>query len=243
MSLRAMLILAAVVFVITLLVRLPARALLPLLPAGVSCAAPAGTLWSGSCEQLRLGTVGVSGLSWALHPAALLRLRLAADLSSQDPQANGHAQVELARNANLDIARLAANVALPGNLGLVPAGTSGTLQLAIDSARIQDGHLIALLGKIDMQSIHIDNPAADLGNFELQFAPPNQGAAMVGQLRDLSGPLAVSGVLQLSPSGAYDLEGSVAPRPSASADLTQALQLLGAPDAQGRRTFSLAGSL
>jgi hypothetical protein len=53
----------------------------------------------------------------------------------------------------------------------------------------------------------------------------------------------VSGLLQLSPSGAYDLEGSVAPRPGASADLTQTLQLLGAPDAQGRRPFSLAGSL
>jgi general secretion pathway protein N len=117
------------------------------------------------------------------------------------------------------------------------------LQLAIDSARIEDGHLVALLGKIDLQSVHIENPPADLGSFELQFARSNQGAAMVGQLRDLSGPLAVSGLLQLSPSGVYDLEGSVAPRPSASADLTQTLQLLGAPDAQGRRPFSLTGSL
>jgi general secretion pathway protein N len=243
MSLRTTLMLAAVVFLVTLLVRMPARALLPLLPADVRCAAPAGTLWNGSCQQLRIGTVGISSLSWALHPTALLRLRLAADLSSQDPQANGHAQVELAPNGALDVARLAANAALPGTFGLLPSGTSGMLQLAIDSARIEDGHLVALLGKIDLQSVHIENPPADLGSFELQFARSNQGAAMVGQLRDLSGPLAVSGLLQLSPSGVYDLEGSVAPRPSASADLTQTLQLLGAPDAQGRRPFSLTGSL
>jgi hypothetical protein len=243
MALRATLILAAVVFLSTLLVRLPARALLALLPADVSCAAPDGTVWSGSCEELRIGTLRVSSLSWTLHPAALLRLRLAADIASQDPAANGHAQLELAPNGNLEITGLAANVALPGGSAPVPAGTSGTLQLAIGSARIEDRHLVALLGKIDLQDLHIENPAADLGSFELQFAPPGQGGAVVGQLRDLNGPLAVSGLLQLSPAGVYDLEGTLAPKPGASADLTQALQLLGAPDAQGRRAFSLAGSL
>ena len=132
---------------------------------------------------------------------------------------------------------------MPGGAGVVPAGTSGTLQLAIDSARIEGGHLVALQGKIDLQQLHIANPPADLGSFELQFAPPGQSAAMVGQLRDLNGPLSVIGVLQLTRSGNYELQGSVAPKPDASADLTQALQLLGPPDAQGRRGFSLAGTL
>lgn len=243
MSLRPALILAAVAFLITLLVRLPARALLPLLPADITCVAPAGTVWRGSCQELRVGAAALSHVSWALHPAALLRTRVAADLSSEDPAARGHAQVELALNGDLAITALAANVAMPSGSGLVPAGASGTLQLAIDSARIQHRHLLALQGKIDLQQIHIEDPPADLGSFELQFAPPTAGAPMLGQLRDLNGPLSVMGLLQLSPTGSYELEGSVAPRPSASADLTQTLQILGPPDAQGRRAFSLAGSL
>jgi hypothetical protein len=241
--LRAALILAAVVFLITLLVRLPARALLPLLPSDVGCAAPAGTVWNGSCEELRVGTMAIMSLSWVLHPAALLHLHIAADLTSQDPAASGHARVELAPDGHLGIDELAANVVLPGGLGLVPAGTSGTLQLAIDSARLEDGHLVALQGKVDLQNLHIQNPPADLGSYELQFTPPGDDAAVHGELRDLNGPLAVSGSLRLSPTGSYVLEGSVAPRPAAGADLTQALQLLGAPDAQGRRAFSLTGSL
>jgi hypothetical protein len=241
--LRSALILAVVVFFVTLLVRLPARTLLMLLPADVACTAPSGTAWRGSCEQLRVGALAVSGLSWTLHPAALLRLRVAGDLASQDPSANGHAQLELALNGDLAINAVAANLAMPSGSGLFPAGTSGSLQLAIDSARIEGGHLIAVQGKIDLQQLHIENPSADLGSFELQFAPPDQSTAMVGQLRDLNGPLSVIGVLQLSRTGSYDLEGSVAPRPSASADVTQVLQLLGPPDAQNRRAFSLAGSL
>jgi general secretion pathway protein N len=243
MPLRAALILAAIAFLITLLMRLPARMLLPLLPPEVSCAAPTGTVWSGACGQLRVGEVAVSGLSWTVHPGALLRLQLAADLASADPDAHGQGHVELARNGNLAIAALAATVALPGDAAVVPAGISGSMQLAIDSARIEGRHLVAMQGRIDLRQIHIDNPQADLGSFELQFVPPTRPAVMLAQLRDLNGPLSVTGVLQLLPTGSYQLDGSVAARPGTSAELTQKLQMLGPPDTQGRQAFSIAGSL
>jgi general secretion pathway protein N len=241
--LRAALILVIVAFIATVLVRLPARVLLLMLPADVACEAPVGTVWSGSCGRLHMGALAVSGLSWRLHPAALLRLRLGADLASEDPAARGHARAELAPDGAVAISALAASVALPGGAGLVPPGVSGTMQLAIDSARIAGAHLVAVQGSVELQQLHIENPAADLGGFALQFAPPNQSAAIVGQLRDLNGPLSVSGVLQLSPSGSYDLEGSVAARPGASNELMQLLQWLGPPDAQGRRALSLTGTL
>jgi general secretion pathway protein N len=245
--LRAALILVIVAFVATVLVRLPARVLLLLLPADVTCETPVGTVWSGSCGRLRIGALAVSGLSWRLHPAALLRLRIAADLASEDPAARGHARAELAPDGAVAISGLAASVALPGSAGLVPPGVSGTMQLAIDSARIAGAHLVAVQGSVELQQLHIANPAADLGGFALQFAPPvappNQSAAIVGQLRDLNGPLSVIGVLQLSPSGSYDLEGSVATKSGASNELMQLLQWLGPPDAQGRRALSLTGTL
>jgi hypothetical protein len=53
----------------------------------------------------------------------------------------------------------------------------------------------------------------------------------------------LQGVLQLSPSGAYELDGTVAARDASSSDLQQLLQMLGPPDAQGRHVFSLAGTL
>jgi general secretion pathway protein N len=50
-------------------------------------------------------------------------------------------------------------------------------------------------------------------------------------------------VLRLSPDGSYELAGSVAPKSDAGSDLTQVLQLLGPADAQGRRVFSIAGTM
>ena len=247
---RAALILLGVVFLATVIVRLPPRALLWALPADVACEAPGGTIWSGSCGELRVDAVTLQGLSWQLHPGALLHLRLAADLTSDDPAASGHAQVELARGGEVSIAALRAQVALPGHVGLVAPGTSGTLQLAIDSARIAGGHLTALQGRSVLQQLRLANPPADLGSFELLFAPPVAGAqlpgvagAMLGQLRDLNGPVSVTGVLRLSPDGSYELAGSIASKSDAGTDVTQLLQLLGPADALGRRDFSIAGTM
>ncbi len=80
------------------------------------------------------------------------------------------------------------------------------------------------------------------GSYSVTFPPPTAGDP-VGQLKDLgSGPLAVEGALKLTPAPGFDLQGLVAARPSASADLVQNLRFLGSPDAQGRREFSLESS-
>jgi hypothetical protein len=66
---------------------------------------------------------------------------------------------------------------------------------------------------------------------------------MTGQLRDLDGPLAVNGQVVLQPTGEYEVNGTVVVRNSSDDSLNQALQVLGPPDPQGRRSFSLSGSL
>jgi hypothetical protein len=243
MSIRTALVLALIVFAATLLVRWPARTLTGLLPAGISCDAPAGTVWHGSCAQLRSGSTTLGGFIWTLHPAALLRGRLSADLGSDDPHASGSAHVQLARGGDLQISALSAQLPLQGGLSPLPQGLAGTLQLALDQVRFRHGELVALTGSVRVLQLRSESQSIDLGSFELQFPPVPQGSPIQGQLRDLGGPLSVSGQLLLMRGNNYALSGSVTARGDASSQLVQALQLLGPPDTQGRRTFSLAGSL
>jgi len=244
MSLRWALILAAVLFLLTLLVRLPARLLLSYLPPDVICDDPGGTVWHGSCGQVRSEGLSIAGVSWIVHPAALLSLKLSADLSSADPNAGGSASIEATRNGDVSISALRATLPLAAGSLFLPAGSSATLVLALPSASIHHEHLVAAQGTVDLQQLHLAKPVADLGSYELQFAPSSSESIIGGQLRDLEGPLAVNGMLRLQPNGAYDIDGTVAARSSASDDLNKALQLfLGPPDAQGQHTFSLAGTL
>lgn len=242
MSTRSALLLAVIVFLATLLARLPARLLVPLLPAEVACDMPSGTVWHGACAQLHAPGLTLNAVSWTLHPSALLGLRLSADLTSDDPHAQGHAGIELSRGGLIRVQALAAQLPLQDGLKLFPRGLAGTVQVAVSLASVRHGELTALQGSVRVVQLRSNSQSADLGSFELQFPAASAGSPIVGQLRDLGGPLSVSGALRLT-RGAYDLSGWVAARDQASPELLQALQLLGPADAQGRRMFSLAGSL
>lgn len=239
---RLALILAAIVFIVTLLVRLPASLLVSHLPSDLVCEDASGTVWQGACVQLSTNGIRVANLTWSLHPLALLKLAISADLSSADPAAGGSGRVVLGRDGDVSITDLHATLALPAGSQWLPPGTSATLIASLPSAKFRNARLITIEGTIDIQQLHISNPAADLGSYQLRLQPEASGSMIDGELRDLNGPLAVSAQLRLQPSGAYEINGTVAPRANPSEDLDKALQLLGPADAQGQRTFSLAGT-
>jgi hypothetical protein len=247
MSVRFALLLAALVFVLTLLARMPASVLLSRVPGALQCTGAAGTVWRGSCEQLAYGPQRVSDVHWTLHPAALLRAHIALDVVCEDPGASGQASLEWRPGGDLLIEHLTGTIA-PHELGtLLPAGWSASLQLAIARARVRAGRLIALAGTLDLQQLQLQAPPAALGSYELAFAPAGAEAAgdapLQGSVRDLAGPLSLRGQILLTPEGGYTLSGTVAGRSGDSPELEQLLQLLGPADASGARNFSLAGTL
>jgi hypothetical protein len=88
-----------------------------------------------------------------------------------------------------------------------------------------------------------------MGSYRLEFAPAAGAAGtganggVVGSLRDTAGPLSVTGTLRYTTVGGYEINGLVAARSDATPDLAKAVEYLGVADSQGRRPFSLAGTL
>ncbi len=248
MRLKSALLLAAAMFLLTVLVRLPAAALSWLLPANVQCLSPSGTLWQGECTELRMPNLELAGVRWSLHAWSLLRARASFDLQSDDPRATGSTHLTLHPDGDMDLDALQATVPMPGPFSPLPPGWSGQLALDVAQASLRNSHIASLEGVITARQLHSEQPTADLGSFELRFpgngtAAESRSSPMIGALRDLEGPLSVQATVTLTPNGAYELEGSLAARPDAAAELQQLLQMLGPADAQGRRPFSLAGTL
>jgi hypothetical protein len=235
-------------FAATVLLRAPARWLLGALPAGVECRAPEGSLWQGSCARLELRGGGLDAVSWSLHAWPLLRGLLDVDLRSADPMASGSARVTLGFGGLHSVHALQAHLPIDsGRLPLFPATWTGQLELAFDTIEVDAGRLTAIEGVATARSLAQRSPPLDFGSFELRFptAAPGQNASdasIRGELRDLGGPLAVSGTLAISNGRDYRLTGLVATRPNASGDLEKVVEYAGPADAQGRRTFALEGS-
>jgi hypothetical protein len=183
----------------------------------------------------------LSDLHWSLHAWPLLRGQARLDLQSADPRASGRGSITLHPNGDAEIDSLAAVLPLQNGLAIVPAGWRGQLDLDIAHAELQRQQLVAIVGTLTARELHLERPATDLGGFELRFPPAAAGATSVGSLRDIGGPLAVQGSVQLV-HGSYQLDATVALRDPTNSALEQLLQLLGPADAQGRHQLSLAGS-
>jgi hypothetical protein len=250
MSLRVALSLAILIFFGTLLARLPARAIVALLPAGSACDQPQGTVWHGSCARVQSGALSVSDFGWTVHPSDLMRLKLSADLSSSDPRIAGQALLQIERGGTIVVHSLQAHLPLQQGLSVFPSGFQGALDVDVATLRLQHGTLAALVGTLRAQQLRSDS-FGELGDFELRFSPPNAAApneegdsgVAVGQLHDLSGPLSLQAQVLLRQGNGYQISGTMMARPSAGSELTQALALLGPPDGGGRRSFSLSGTL
>jgi hypothetical protein len=235
---------ALLAFALILIARFPAAWAVALLPPDLSCDAVEGTIWNGTCAGLMLHHQQLIGdLAWQLHPARLLAARLAAhvELTQQGDFAN--ADAELAPGGQLRARDVHANVHLnPALIPQLPRGFGGTARAELALVEIKNGRLTDLRGTLEGHDLAQGSGAPTaLGSYALSFAGES-GGALVGALHDLGGPLAVTGTVRVTPEPGFVTEGTVAPRASASANLVQQLQMLGAPDAQGRRSFSIANT-
>lgn len=227
-------------FVLILIVQFPARWAAFALPHGVACTQVAGTLWSGTCAGLAAAGLPIGDLEWTLHPLRLLRGRLAVDVALSRGAGAARARVELSPGGA--IAARGVHADFPLDQALIPQlppSTLGSAELELASLNWNGKRITEIEGQIEVRGLTVGQGEL-LGSYRLLF--PGGPGEPAGQLSDLGGPFAVEGTVRLTPEPGYEVDGLVAARPSASPDLVSQLRYLGAPDAQGRRPFSVAGT-
>jgi hypothetical protein len=233
--------LALLAFALILLARFPAAWAVGALPAGLSCDTVDGTLWNGACGGLMLRHQQLLGdLIWQLQPARLLLGRLAAHVELTQAGDFVNADLEVSPSGRLFAHNVHLNPALVPQL---PAGLRGVVRADLAHVEFNHGRLAALSGRIEAHDLaQTGGNTVELGSYALAFKEAAPRAAIAGELTDLGGPLALAGTLRVTPEPGFVVDGTVAARPTASPNLVRQLQMLGAPDAQGRRSFSIANT-
>jgi len=237
----------ALTFLLVLVFHLPLRWALPLLPRALQCQGGEGSLWSGHCASLSWRNAGVAmplgDVSWSMRPARLLRARLAFDVHLQRGGSQARALAQLGFGT-LELLELTAHGPLdPALVKGFPPGWTGEIDVAGARVRLEGGKLTALDGTFVARNLVSQVPRPTTwGSYQLHIPLREGGALAPGELKDLDGPLQLRATLKLAPDFSWQLEGGVATRPGADPGLAQQLQYLGAPNAQGLRPFSLAGS-
>ena len=239
--------LGLVAFLLFALVTLPAGIVLSFVhPPGVTLAGVSGTLWKGRAQAVRSGATHVGSLEWDLNVLSLFTGKLGADVKVT--RSDGFAQGSVATGAGglITVRGLTASLplgALPSNL--IRGGWTGTVNVKLAQLAVQNSWPVAATGTVEvMDLVGPANKPAALGSYKVAFP---EGAAtaegLKGELSDAGGPLAVNGTVAINKNRSYLVSGLIATRPGAPSDIARTLEILGEPDAQGRRQFAIEGSM
>jgi general secretion pathway protein N len=229
----------------------------PLRKAGIEAGAFSGSVWSGRASALAWRGAVIGDAEWQIAPLRLLTGRIAghARLTRVDGSAETGFDLSLTgRDVKLRMARLELPLAALNALPLgMPKGWQGRVTGQFDAIDLQQGWPTTLQGTLDLDELVAPPPRnAPVGSFHALFpaAQPKPSLSvaqdpsnLTAQVKDKDGPFSVDAQLTLSRARNFAFEGTLAPRGPVPPAMEQSLQLLGPADANGRRQFSVGGTL
>jgi hypothetical protein len=210
-----------------------------------------GSVWRGEIRSIGLPGLTLRRTRWQLRPLGLLAGRLASRIETELP--GGYARGELSVGLNgvlacADFEAVSPVAPIARLIGIPAAG--GTATVKIDDLKLEDNWPRAAIGVVRLRDVPLIVPgvtdiAGAFGSFQVSFAAetiPVDGP-LVGALEDFGGALELQGEIALRPPANYAVSGLVRARPEAPRALADGLMLIGPDAGQGRREFSLTGSL
>jgi general secretion pathway protein N len=216
--------------------------------SGVNIIGVGGSVWRGNAQSLQIANTNLGTLNWNFRALALLALKISADVELTRTDGMVKCQVGVRPlSRRIDVTKLTAALpvsALPQTM--TQGGWNGTVQANLGELVLENGWPTLARGTVEARNlVGPQRRPAELGSFKVSFPAarpvPN---TLSGDVSSIDGPLRVAATLQLkAATRGYLLEGMIATQPGTPAEITKALQFLGAPDAQGNRPFSLEGTL
>jgi len=241
---RRNILLAAAVFVVSLVALLPARVAYHwFAPPAVSLSGIEGTIWSGRASEGQVANLYVRDLRWDLRTLDLLRGRLMYRLSV-DP-AGGFLDVDagVSLSGRLVLENVDGGVAIGALQQVISTpGIEGNVHLQLDEVIIARGAPEVLQGTVGVTGLVARGLSqAPIGDFRVQFATTPEG--IVGSVEDIAAMLDIAGSIRVSADRAYVLSGLVAPTPTTPASVVDQLRFLGSANERGQREFRFEGRL
>lgn len=210
---------------------LPASFVARFMPAQVQAEDFSGSLLHGAAAKIRVNARDAGAIEWQVHPLALLRLAIVADIRwvKVGFLIDGTAELKPAGFAAHDITGGGPIDDLQ-SLGFA-AGWKGTAKLKFTSIKGSFRQLEAAAGTIDVADISSAGIAAgsDLGSYELLLGPQSIAAdgSISASLNDTGGPVEAQAQIRFSPASRTGmLSGTLKERAEASPALRNQLSNL-----------------
>lgn len=242
----SLILLATVVFLSTLVLRVPLNILQPWFPQVLN----RGQQFSGNLAHGAMNNMSAAGqvidARWSLRPASMLSGKLGVDVNFVvNRSIEGESEVALGLNRSIVLRELESEfdakelnpLVLPGILRF-----AGKMRFDIREATLAPGRYGPAAGVVNWLGASISyQSAVSLGDVTLSLTEESGGTR--AEIESEGGDILLSGNLRLSPSGDYQTDLIATPAPGASRDILVTLQSVGQPEQGNRFRIRQSGNL
>jgi hypothetical protein len=184
--------------------------------------------------------------TWNIGPGKAFAGRLDGDVDVRGAVLAARTDLNLAFDGSGELRNVSARFPLdPGFLAQLPRNQRGNIIADLKRVVLAEGPAVVLLqGIIELRDFRqVGARPLELGSYRLTFdgdAPAD--GRVVGQLRDLGGPFAVTGTVTLPAPRTYLVEGYITGRTADAERLVREITLGAPPEVSGRSAFSFEGT-
>lgn len=204
-----------------------------------------GTIWDGSAKQIRINKFEVGPIYWRFKPLSLLLGEATFQLSTNEKKLKATGSAGINFTGEPFISKMKGEGPIKTLLSLFPATPitpEGRIAFDIKEALFHNQRLNSITGTIDWQHAGVKQPIKiQIGNLNIALNTDKSG--IHGKISDKNATIAVNGQLELLPSGEYQINGKIQPKPDTPQDLLNALNILGQPDPTGAIPLSYSGKI
>ena len=250
MSLSKKIIIGVFIYLVFLVVLMPAKVVLAFipLPSNVKVANIGGSIWQGSASSVEVQGKTFDQVRWDVNPWALFLGKASADIvigsKATSFNTKGHVSysfsglkvTELTLHSNADF--LLAGQRLPFR---TKAGGEVTLHVA----DFTQGQPLceSLQGKVLLHQVNVKNQFGDFPLGELDFALGCEQGEVVLTAAESGNKIGVSGQVNIGKGNRYKVAAKLKPTANMPEMIRNNLQYLGKPDSKGYYSIKYQGKL
>lgn len=204
-----------------------------------------GTLWSGQAASAKVSGITLGKLQWDLSFLPLLIGQVDVDIRFRRDDGYGKGNISIGLGGDISFqdveARLPAEALMPLFYGM-PIVISGQLSVILPEGKVVKGKTLNVRGRLTWHDAALTVPQPlEYGDLLITAEPQGEGSQLV--LADQGGPLLAEGTVTVKGNGQYSVNINLASRKPAGSSLSNALRMLGRPNAEGKIPFSKSGKL
>ena len=242
---RSLAVVAAALFSLLLVARLPASVTTVLLPPTVVAQNPSGTFWRGNAAHVQVNVNGqwfaLGGVNWGLRPLGLL-FGDALTLKSSWGRQQLDLSAGVAFNGDVTMSDVSARADISWIKNLLPLFVAGDLTADIETLRVSAaGVPETITGRVVWENAAWQAMGGDvsLGTYAIDITTTDQGIS--GKVVTLKGALDLTGEFTLK-GDRYSVTADLSGTAARNEAFQQAIALMAVPTESGYR-IDLSGTL